>query len=178
MMHWKILSRSPEETGRLGQALGRLSVPGTIIGLIGNLGAGKTRFVQGIAEGLEVNPLLVNSPTFTLIQEYEGRLPIAHFDTYRLRSEAEFLELGADEYLQGSGICLLEWADRVLGMLPPDRIDLQISLAGENERELDFCAGGPQSRQLLQALRDSWSQTEHPPHENPFPGQGSRGTAH
>lgn len=70
-----VFTRSPEETGQLGQLLGRLCHQGTIIGLIGNLGAGKTRLVQGIAEGLEVNPLLVNSPTFTLIQEYEGRFP-------------------------------------------------------------------------------------------------------
>src|SRR6266403_4305588 len=100
-------------TEALGRRLGGVLFGGAVVALIGPLGAGKTHLVKAIAEGLGIaNPAVVNSPTFVLIQEYEARLPIYHFDAYRLRAEAEFADLGAHEYLQGSGVCLIEWADR------------------------------------------------------------------
>ncbi len=104
---------SENDTARLGQALAGLVEPGVVIGLIGPLGAGKTRLVPPIAEALEVDPGAISSPTFVLIHEYQGRLPVYHFDTYRLPSAAAFEELGVAEYWDRSGVCLVEWADRV-----------------------------------------------------------------
>lgn len=156
---WQVHTRSPEETGRLGVLIGSHALPGTIIALIGNLGAGKTRLVQGITAGLEVPPLGVNSPTFTLIQEYEGRLPVAHFDTYRLRSPEEFTELGADEYFTGEWVALVEWADRVESLLPLDRLTIRILHLGENDRELSLTPGGPLSRRILNTLKSEWTSS-------------------
>ena len=111
---------SEEETERLGHALAGLVGPGVVIGLIGPLGAGKTRLVRAIAESLGVDPGAIASPTFVLIHEYEGRIPVYHFDVYRLESLAAFEDLGVADYWSAGGICLVEWADRVLGLLPED----------------------------------------------------------
>src|SRR5437879_1728646 len=101
-------------TEALGRRLAGVLFPGAVVALIGPLGAGKTHLVRAIAEGLGIaNPNVVTSPTFVLIQEYDARLPIYHFDAYRLTSEAEFADLGVHEYFQGAGVCLVEWADRV-----------------------------------------------------------------
>src|SRR5262245_24240295 len=111
----------PEATHSLGRRLGELLFPGAVVALTGPLGAGKTFLVRAIAEGLSVpDSRVVSSPTFVLIQEYAGRLPIYHFDTYRLKSVADFAELGVHEYFQGSGVCLIEWADRVTELLPAE----------------------------------------------------------
>src|ERR1019366_4523858 len=100
------------ETDAFGKRLAARLFPGAFIALIGTLGAGKTYLVRAIAEGLDIaNPAVVNSPTFVLIQEYAARLPLYHFDAYRLQSEAEFADLGVHEYFQGDGVCLVEWAD-------------------------------------------------------------------
>lgn len=157
--NWQLVTHSPDETGRLGNLIGLHAVPASVIALIGNLGAGKTRLVQGIAAGLEVPPLGVNSPTFTLIQEYDGRLPVAHFDTYRLRTADEFAELGADDYLLGDWVSLVEWADRVESQLPTDRLTIRITHLGENDRELYMSAGGPHSQSLLDKLKSLWPQS-------------------
>jgi len=111
---------SEQETERLGGALARVVKPGVVIGLIGPLGAGKTRLVRAIAESLDVDPQAIASPTFVLIHEYEGRIPVFHFDAYRLESPQAFEDLGVAEYWCAGGICLVEWADRVLGLLPRD----------------------------------------------------------
>jgi tRNA threonylcarbamoyladenosine biosynthesis protein TsaE len=111
---------SEAETDRLGRAIAEAARPGTVIGLVGDLGAGKTRLVRAIAEALGVEPGAISSPTFVLIHEYDGRLPVYHFDVYRLKSPAEFEDLGLAEYWDGDGLCLVEWADRVRGLLPED----------------------------------------------------------
>src|SRR5437899_12146513 len=101
-------------TTAFGRRLAELLFPGSVIALVGPLGAGKTHLVRAVAEGLGVaDSRVVSSPTFVLIQEYTGRLPIYHFDAYRLKHSGEFLELGAHEYFEGKGVCLVEWADRV-----------------------------------------------------------------
>src|SRR5439155_2968906 len=103
-----------EATEAFGRRLGELLFPGAVVALVGQLGAGKTHLTRAVAEGLSVkNPAAVNSPTFVLIQEYPARLPIYHFDAYRLGGPREFAELGADEYFCGDGGCLVEWADQV-----------------------------------------------------------------
>lgn len=132
--------------------IGKAAQPALVIALIGNLGAGKTRFVQAAAEALDVNRLNVNSPTFVLVHEYEGRLPVYHFDTYRLRDIDEFLELGADEYMAGDGVCFIEWADRMEEVLPRDRLTVTIHITGEQTRTIELTAGGPKSRRVLQQI--------------------------
>src|SRR5689334_18812820 len=106
--------RSLAETEAFGRRLGRALFPGAVVALVGTLGAGKTHLVRAVAAGLDIaDARLVSSPTFVLIQEYDARLPIYHFDAYRLDGEAAFDDLGAHEYFQGRGVCLVEWADRV-----------------------------------------------------------------
>jgi tRNA threonylcarbamoyladenosine biosynthesis protein TsaE len=111
---------SENETARLGRIIAELVEPGVVIGLVGALGAGKTRLVRAVAEALGVDPAAISSPTFVLIHEYEGRLPIYHFDAYRLENPQAFEDLGVADYWGGDGVCLVEWADRVRGLLPED----------------------------------------------------------
>src|SRR5712691_10161384 len=119
----------PSATVAFGRRLGELLFPGSVVGLIGPLGAGKTHLVRAIAEGLGIaDSRAVSSPTFVLIQEYEARLPIYHFDAYRLRSEAEFYDIGAHEYFAGDGVCLIEWADRVAGCLPAEHLRTELTV--------------------------------------------------
>src|SRR3954470_10185629 len=104
---------SEAETEHFGRALARLVTPGTVLGLIGPLGAGKTRLARALAEALGVDPGAIASPTFVLIHEYEGRIPFVHCDVYRLGDGDEFEALGVDDYWGGDGVVLVEWADRV-----------------------------------------------------------------
>lgn len=109
---------SEEETLSLGRDIGKKACPGTVIAMDGDLGTGKTVLAKGISEGLGVTDM-VNSPTFTIVQEYDsGRLPVYHFDVYRILDEDELLEIGADEYFYGQGVCLVEWAEQIRGSLP------------------------------------------------------------
>ncbi len=135
-----------------GRRLGELLYPGAVVALVGGLGAGKTHFVRAVAEGLSVrNPAAVTSPTFVLIQEYPARLPIYHFDAYRLQSVSEFVGLGTDEYFHGEGVCLVEWADRVTTALPADHLTLTFQVLSETERGLTAEASGERSGDLLSA---------------------------
>jgi tRNA threonylcarbamoyladenosine biosynthesis protein TsaE len=124
---------SEDETARLGRAIAEVVETGTVIGLVGPLGAGKTRLVRAIAEALGVEPDAISSPTFVLIQEYEGRLPVYHFDTYRLTSPSAFEDLGVADYWD-SGVSLVEWADRVGGLLPDERWTITLEPVGPTTR--------------------------------------------
>jgi tRNA threonylcarbamoyladenosine biosynthesis protein TsaE len=121
---------SESETESVGRALADWVAPGTVIGLIGPLGAGKTRLVRAIAEALGVDPAAIASPTFVLIHEYEGDLAVFHFDVYRLGSEEEFEALGPGDYFDAGGVCLIEWADRVSRLLPADSWTVSIEPRG------------------------------------------------
>ncbi|HOX36474.1 MAG TPA: tRNA (adenosine(37)-N6)-threonylcarbamoyltransferase complex ATPase subunit type 1 TsaE [Candidatus Brocadiia bacterium] len=124
-----------QATLRMGEIFGRGCAPGTIIALHGDLGAGKTTFVRGLVAGLgAAEGTRVTSPTFTLVGEYQGRLRVFHFDVYRLGSELEFLELGAEEMLSSGGVCVVEWAEKVEGCLPDDRVDIHLGHAGPHRR--------------------------------------------
>lgn len=125
-----------EETQQVGQFLAEMLEPGCVIGLIGPLGAGKTFLSRAIAESLGVPPLEISSPTYILINEYQGRLPVYHFDTYRLDSKEAFDDLGACEYLGGTGVCLVEWADRVRDRLPEDAWMIRLDHEGGDDRLL------------------------------------------
>ena len=146
-------AESEADTVRLGRALAAVLTPGTVVALVGNLGAGKTRLVQAIAAGMGVDERTVNSPTFVLIQEYEGRLPLYHFDTYRLRDTDDFLELGAEELLAADGVCLIEWADRVDEVLPADLLRIEIEITGETARLFRLTATGKKTAELIADLR-------------------------
>src|SRR5438874_3854931 len=113
------VSNSERDTERFGAALASVLPPGTVVALIGPLGAGKTRLVQAVATALGIPPGSVTSPTFVLVNAYSGgRLPVYHFDTYRLKDDDEFVNLGPDEYFDSSGVTFIEWADRVKHLLP------------------------------------------------------------
>lgn len=150
---WNFTARAERETEVLGTALGHALASGGLVALVGQLGAGKTRLVQSIAARLGADRRLVNSPTFILIQEYEAPLPIFHCDTYRLRNVDEFLDLGIDEIFTSGGVVLIEWADRVASVLPPDHIRIEIEIAGPTVRHFDMTAHGPQSTGILASAR-------------------------
>jgi tRNA threonylcarbamoyladenosine biosynthesis protein TsaE len=140
-------------TEAFGRRLGSLLFPGAVVALVGQLGAGKTHLVRAVAEGLGVrDPRLVSSPTFVLIQEYPARLPVYHFDAYRLAGCAEFIDLGADEYFAGDGVCLIEWADRVAACLPDERLHVELTVTGESSRRAEVTPFGGRYRELIEAL--------------------------
>jgi tRNA threonylcarbamoyladenosine biosynthesis protein TsaE len=144
---------SLEATIDLGRRLGRLLFPGAVVALVGQLGAGKTHLVRAIAEGLDTpDSRLVTSPTFVLIQEYPGRLPIYHFDAYRLVGSIPFAELGVHEYLEGEGVCLIEWADRVAECLPHEHLSIALTVTGETTRRASMQAHGEAYAKLLDDL--------------------------
>jgi tRNA threonylcarbamoyladenosine biosynthesis protein TsaE len=130
----KRLAHGPEETRALGRELSLTLREKSVIGLSGDLGAGKTELVKGIAEGLGSSDP-VTSPTFTLVHEYRGgRLLLFHMDFYRLQTEKELDEIGFDEYLHRPGVCAIEWADRFLDRIPRDAIRVEIQITAGNER--------------------------------------------
>jgi tRNA threonylcarbamoyladenosine biosynthesis protein TsaE len=123
----------------LGRRVAGLLFPGAVVALIGPLGAGKTYLVRAIAAGLGVRDArAVSSPTFVLIQEYTARLPIYHFDAYRLRSPREFFDLGVHEYFEGQGVSLVEWADRVEACLPAEYLRISVAVTGETNRRFQI----------------------------------------
>jgi tRNA threonylcarbamoyladenosine biosynthesis protein TsaE len=151
MNHFTFIAADENDTARLGAALARSLPPGTVVALYGTLGAGKTRLVQAMAEALGIDRRQVVSPTFVLIQEYHGEKSIYHFDAYRMRDEDEFLALGPDEYFDSDGIVLVEWADRVAGCLPRERVDIHIEVTGASQRQIEITATG---EKYLSAIAD------------------------
>ena len=119
-------TNGPQETFQLGERLGKEAAPGSVFCLYGDLGVGKTVFSQGFAHGLGIEGP-VNSPTFTIVQEYEsGRMPFYHFDVYRIGDPEEMDEIGFDDYIYGDGLCLIEWADLIEEILPEKRVAIRI----------------------------------------------------
>lgn len=149
----EITSTNVEMTRTLGKQLGERLERGDVIALQGDLGAGKTNLVQGIAQGLGIAED-VNSPTFILANEYfSGRLPLYHIDAYRVSGAAEADAFGLDDYLNGDGVTVIEWAERVREALPPDALWIVMEYRGENERTLEYTADGKRSRDLLNGLQ-------------------------
>jgi tRNA threonylcarbamoyladenosine biosynthesis protein TsaE len=153
----QITAHSERDTECLGQALARVVQPGTVIALVGPLGAGKTRLVRALAESLGVDPGAIASPTFVLIHEYEGTLPVYHFDAYRLSSAEEFAALGPADYWASEGVCLVEWADRVPDCLPDDVWTIRIEPTGPESRrfELLLPPGSDAAETLERRLREA-----------------------
>lgn len=153
-MTWKRVSRSAQQTRRWGRLLGQSMRGGEIVGLVGELGTGKTVLVRGVAEGLGVGKdAWIRSPTFTLINEYAGRLPVYHIDLYRVGSREELEGLNLREYLYGAGVSLIEWCDK----LPEEELNehLKVTLVhgGGTVREVAFSARGVRYESLLRRLK-------------------------
>ena len=130
----EVIIRNEEDTKAFGYELAESLAPGAVLALIGNLGTGKTTLTKYIAEGLGITEMLT-SPTFTIVREYDsGRLPLYHFDVYRLESAAELFQIGAEEYFYGNGVCIVEWADQVAEILPDETMCIFIEY-GEKEGE-------------------------------------------
>lgn len=128
---------SSEQTLALGRRLSAILASGDVLCLYGDLGSGKTCLVQGLAEGLGAEDRAV-SPSFTLVNEYPGRLPLYHFDCYRLRSPAELDMIGYDEYLGMEGVVVIEWAERIAERLPEERLDIRLERISDNERRISI----------------------------------------
>ena len=151
------ISRSPEQTQQIGKALGANARSGQVFLLIGDLGAGKTCLTQGVLQGLGGSEQ-ARSPSFVLVSQYEGRLPLYHIDLYRLGSAEEVLDLGLDEYLDGQGVCVVEWADRALDLLTRDHLEVRIKHLDEKTRHLTLSAESDGYADILDAARSSVSQ--------------------
>lgn len=145
------ISRSPEQTQKIGRQIGEMAKPGDVMLLIGSLGAGKTCLTQGIAWGLSVTDY-TSSPSFVLMREYKGRLPLYHVDLYRLGGVDEVADLGLDDYLYGEGVCVVEWADRALDLMPPEHLLIQLIYLSQRRRNLCLEPRGQRYCDLLNDL--------------------------
>lgn len=136
-MRGKVITNSPQETQALAARIAQQLTPGTVLALIGPLGAGKTCFVQGLAQGLEVPATYrVNSPTYTLLNIYPGRLPLYHFDWYRLEHVDALSGLDLDEYFEGEGISVIEWADKFPAVVPSQALQIVFTAPSSDRREI------------------------------------------
>ena len=154
-MHLTVISRSETQTESIGTILGQHVQPGDVVALIGDLGAGKTCLTRGIARGLGIAEP-VTSPTFILVAEYATQrgFPLYHADCYRLENaSAEALDIGLDELMRDDGLCVIEWADRIQSLLPPDHLLITLAAIDDTQRRLAFCPTGPRAAELLQALQ-------------------------
>ena len=158
-MKFEFVSNSESETHRLGNAIGELLYPGCVVTLEGELGAGKTRLVQAIAAGLEIDPAGVNSPTYTICVPHEGRLLLLHIDAYRIKDLSEMDLLALDDHIEDGAVLMIEWPSRVAAALPPVSIQINISHAGESTRrfELDGISSDGQGlvKKLVELLTEN-----------------------
>jgi tRNA threonylcarbamoyladenosine biosynthesis protein TsaE len=146
------ISHSEAQTRRLGARLGELLKGHEVIALQGALGTGKTRWVQGMAYGLQVRDQ-ITSPTFTLVNEHLGRLTLYHIDLYRISQLGEALDLGLEDYLYGDGVCVIEWAERVATILPPDHLWITFRHLDDTKRRITMSAGGSHHEELLKEFQ-------------------------
>lgn len=148
----ELISHSPEQTQRLGVGIGELALPGDTFLLVGDLGAGKTCLTQGIAWGLNIEEHAL-SPSFVIVRELYGRLPLYHIDLYRLDHIEEIVELGLDDYLYGNGVCVVEWAEKGLSVLPMEHLLIEISYLSDTERSFQLKPAGKRYLEILGQLK-------------------------
>jgi tRNA threonylcarbamoyladenosine biosynthesis protein TsaE len=153
----EIVSKSSEHTYKIGKIIGEKLKPRDILALIGDLGSGKTTFVKGLAEGLDIkNP--INSPSFLIIKEYKGKYPFLHIDVYRLKNpEIELFNIGFEEYLKDDYIIAIEWADRILSYLPDNRLEVEFFHISNTERKIIFRPKGERYKNLIEELKECLS---------------------
>jgi len=143
-------TKRPSETIKIGKRIGACLKPGDVVALVGELGTGKTQFIKGLAAGAEVGkPTYISSPSFTLINEYKGKVPFYHIDLYRLETEAEAEELGLEEYFQGRGMTMIEWADRIPSLLPKENLRIHIHYTGKHSRSIEILGKGKRYEELV-----------------------------
>jgi len=147
----ELISHSPEQTQKFGVCIGELCLPGDVFLLVGSLGTGKTCLTQGIAWGLGIKEYAA-SPSFVVVRELYGRLPLYHIDLYRLDQIEEIVELGLDDYLYGNGVCVVEWAEKGLRVLPVEHLLIQISYLSGDERRLQLKPSGKRYLEILAQL--------------------------
>jgi tRNA threonylcarbamoyladenosine biosynthesis protein TsaE len=135
LINKKIITSNSKQTKNLGNKLARRLRQGSLVALSGSLGSGKTTMIKGICQGLGVKEL-VKSPCFVIMTQYKGKLPIYHFDLYRLKKTEELYNIGYEEYFYGDGICLVEWAEKARNFLPEQRIDVFLKIISESKREI------------------------------------------
>ncbi len=152
MSDLELVSNSPEQTQELGMRIGKLALPGDVFLLSGDLGAGKTCLTQGIAWGLDINEYTL-SPTFVIMRELYGRLPLYHIDLYRLDRIEESIDLGLDDYLYGRGVCVVEWAEKALSILPPEHLLIKISYLSDTGRRFVMQPAGQRYQQIVAQLK-------------------------
>ena len=134
-----IVTKNREETIKVGEHLAGRLKPGCLVALTGELGSGKTTLVKGIAKGLGIrNYRYVNSPSFVIIKEYKGKIPLYHFDVFRLDSPSDIDALSFEEYFYRDGICVIEWADKIRKILPKKRLEIKLSVMGGNKRKIEI----------------------------------------
>ena len=155
MSQLEIISHSPEQTQKIGVRIGEFALPGDIFLLVGGLGAGKTCLTQGIAWGLGIKEYAV-SPSFVVIRELYGRLPLYHIDFYRLDHLEEIAELGLDDYLYSNGVCVVEWAEKGLSLLPEEHLLIEISYLSDTERSLKLKPSGKRYRKIVAELKQRY----------------------
>jgi tRNA threonylcarbamoyladenosine biosynthesis protein TsaE len=151
---FSIVTANPEETWRIGEMIGAKLQAGDMVCLYGELGAGKTSFSYGIALGLRVKEEYITSPTFTFVNEYEGRVPLYHIDLYRLKGTEELEGIGFEEYIDSSGVTVIEWAERAEDELPDERLSVYLNYVDENRRELGFLGEGERYQKLIDELKE------------------------
>ncbi|MEW6101371.1 MAG: tRNA (adenosine(37)-N6)-threonylcarbamoyltransferase complex ATPase subunit type 1 TsaE [Candidatus Omnitrophota bacterium] len=154
----KIISNSEAETRHIGAVIAKNLMAGDIICLLGEFGSGKTVLTKGIARGLKIKESIVNSPSFVLMRQYdEGRLPLFHFDLYRLKADEDIFGLGYEEFFYDRGITVIEWAERLKCLLPEEYLRIELHCKGDTQRSLDFSFRGVRYRQLLGELNEDIS---------------------
>jgi len=145
----RVITKNADETVALGKQLAAFLKPGDILCLYGDLGSGKTTFVRGLAEGLGADSAKVNSPTFVLMNVYEGKLPVYHFDFYRLENISEIAGIGYDEFLYGQGVSVIEWSERFGKLKPESFLSVRLTHQGLSKRGLEFAAVGKRYEEVL-----------------------------
>ncbi|GAA0106152.1 tRNA (adenosine(37)-N6)-threonylcarbamoyltransferase complex ATPase subunit type 1 TsaE [Paraclostridium sordellii] len=146
----KIYLENEEQTKDIGYKLGQLLTPKSVVCLIGDLGAGKTTMTQSLAKALEVDDY-ITSPTFTIVNEYEGRMPLYHFDVYRIGSSDEMYDIGFDEYIDGDGVCIIEWANLIEDILPDEYLYIEMNYK-ETGREMILTPKGEKYEEIVKEL--------------------------
>jgi tRNA threonylcarbamoyladenosine biosynthesis protein TsaE len=151
---FSVITSGPEQTWKIGQLLGELLDAGDVVFLYGDLGAGKTNFTYGIARGLDVHEQYITSPTFTFVNEYQGRLPLYHIDLYRLKDPGELENIGFDEYIGSDGVTVIEWAERAEDELPVEGLSIYLSYVDETSREIGIIGEGERYDKLVAELKN------------------------